>query len=170
MELKARTDKLKGFFGKYKYALLVMVVGIAFMMIPDLGKDTQSNIAPEPTKKEEFSQPLEERLCDILSSISGAGKVKVLLSIREGEEKKYQVDYDKSYSATGSSERSEVVIITDGDRNEAALVKQINPQTYLGAVIICQGADSPAVRLNIIEAVSKITGLRSDQIAVLKMK
>ncbi len=170
MELKGKTDKLKSFFSKYKYALLVMVVGIVLMIIPDYRNSTQQNITPDMTQQEDRSETLDERLSEILSSISGAGKVKVLLSIREGEEKKYQVNYDNSYSDTGSSERAEVVIITDGSRNETALIQQINPQTYLGAVIICQGADSPTVRLCIIEAVSKITGLRSDQIAVLKMK
>ena len=41
---------------------------------------------------------------------------------------------------------------------------------YQGAIILCQGADSPSVRLAITQAVSKVTGLPTDRIAVLKMK
>ena len=42
--------------------------------------------------------------------------------------------------------------------------------TYLGAVIVCQGGDSPTVKLAIVEAVSNATGLSADKITVLKMK
>ena len=41
---------------------------------------------------------------------------------------------------------------------------------YTGAVILCQGADSATVRLQIVEAVSVYTGLSSNKIMVLKMK
>ena len=61
------------------------------------------------------------------------------------------------------------MIITDYNRNESALVERVDPPQYLGAIVICQGADSAAVRLAVVEAVSKYTGLGADQIAVLKM-
>ena len=39
-----------------------------------------------------------------------------------------------------------------------------------GAVIVCQGADDPEVRLNVTNAVAAYTGLGSDKITVMKMK
>ena len=59
---------------------------------------------------------------------------------------------------------------TDSDRNETGLVHQINPPVYLGAVVLAQGADNPVVKLSIVEAVSKVTGLGADKISVLKMQ
>jgi hypothetical protein len=41
---------------------------------------------------------------------------------------------------------------------------------YQGAVVLCQGAADAAVRLAVVEAVSKATGLGADKICVLKMK
>jgi len=38
-----------------------------------------------------------------------------------------------------------------------------------GIVILCEGADSPQVRLDIINAVSSYTGFGSDKITILKM-
>lgn len=35
--------------------------------------------------------------------------------------------------------------------------------------MVCQGADNAAVRLAIVEAVSKVTGLGANRISVLKM-
>ena len=66
--------------------------------------------------------------------------------------------------------RTRAVIITDSARNEAGLIKQINGPIYQGAVVLCQGADDPQIRLAITEAISKATGLGANQIAVLKMK
>lgn len=39
-----------------------------------------------------------------------------------------------------------------------------------GAVVVCQGADQPSVRLDVTNAVAAYTGLGSDQISVIKMK
>ena len=60
--------------------------------------------------------------------------------------------------------------VTDGQRNETGLVRQVNPPSYLGAVVVCQGGDDPRVQLDIVNAVSRITGLGADRISVLKMK
>jgi stage III sporulation protein AG len=64
----------------------------------------------------------------------------------------------------------ETVIITDAQRAQQGLVKQVNPPVYLGAVVVCQGADRASVRLAIVEAVANATGLGADKISVLKMK
>ena len=39
-----------------------------------------------------------------------------------------------------------------------------------GCVVVCTGADSPAVRLDVTNAVAAYTGLGSDKISVMKMK
>lgn len=39
-----------------------------------------------------------------------------------------------------------------------------------GVVVVCEGAESAAVRLSVVRAVSGYTGLRSDRIEVLKMQ
>ena len=39
-----------------------------------------------------------------------------------------------------------------------------------GAVVVCQGADQPYVRLDVTNAVAAYTGLGSDKISVIKMK
>ena len=40
---------------------------------------------------------------------------------------------------------------------------------YMGAVVVCPGADRPEVQLRIVETVSAFTGLGSHQIVVQKM-
>ena len=93
-----------------------------------------------------------------------------MLTEDTGEEILYQFDEDRTSSESSTSVRTEVVTVTDSQRNESGLVRQVNPAKYLGVIVLCQGADDPALKLAITNAVSKITGLGADRIAVLKMK
>ena len=71
---------------------------------------------------------------------------------------------------TGDYARFTTVTVTDSQRNERGLINKTSAPIYRGAVVVCDGADNPQVNLDIVSAVSNITGLRSDQISVLKMK
>ena len=149
---------------KYRYVLLVVLAGLFLMVLPD-GKNAKA--APETaTAETEPRQDLQTELEEILSQIQGAGRVRVLLTQREGEWTVYQTDED----STSSGVRSDTVLLSGADRSQTGLVRQINPPTYLGAVIVCQGADSASVRLAIVAAVGSVTGLSTDKITVLKMK
>lgn len=168
MDIKNLNIKLPDFIKKYKFALLILLIGIALMLIPSSKKaGTKENAKESIIQTDSTTQ---KELESILELIHGAGKVRVMLQERFGEEKIYQVNEDTSSSDTSSKKEIDTIILTDSNRNEIGLIKQINPPQYLGAVILCQGADDPAVKLSITNAVSKITGLGADKIAVLKMK
>ena len=151
---------------KYKHVLLILLVGIGLMLLPSGGKSTSQNAAtavPEPVAK---TQTLQEQLSDLLSRMEGAGRVEVLLTLATGEETLYQTDGDR----TSETERFDTVLVSDSGHNETGLIRQVNPPTYLGAVVLCQGADSSALRLAITQAVANATGLGYHKITVLKMK
>lgn len=137
---------------KYRYVLLVLAAGIALMLVPT-GKDP----APAAAMQEEIPD-MEDRLEQILSRIDGAGEVAVMLTEVSGEEVFYQTDGE------------ETVLLTGTDRSQQALVRTRRMPAYRGAVIVCGGADSAAVRLAVVEAVANVTGLGSDKITVLKME
>ena len=69
----------------------------------------------------------------------------------------------------GDGNRLVTVTVTDAQRNESGLVRQIVSPKYRGAIIVCGGADDPVVCLAIKDAVSNATGLGTDRISVLKM-
>ncbi len=153
MELK---EKITLWIKKYRYVALVLLVGIALMLIPQR-KQTQQQPVQETatTAKQDLAQELEE----ILSHVQGAGRVQVMLTMRAGASTVYKADGDE-----------DPVIITDADRTQQGLVERVDPPQYQGAIILCGGADDPSVRLSIIEAVSRVTGLGTDKICVLKIK
>ena len=170
MEIKELLRRITEFLKKYRYAAIVLVIGIALMVFPVPSGDNRENVEEKQTVPAELSISVEDRLEKILSQIDGAGRVEVMLTIAFGEEKLYQYDEDTSVSDTTNSLRKTVVTVTDSQRNETGLIRQINPPVYMGAVIICQGAENPTIKLAIVDAVSKATGLGANEISVLKMK
>lgn len=160
-------EKLKAFFQKYKYVLLVLALGVFLMTLPE---KTES---PQPQPEVETSVPdksVEESLEEILRLIEGVGNTEVLLTESRGGERSYQTDIDTQTSDAGGSQRVETVIVSDSDRGQSGLLRQQNPPEYRGAIVVCQGGDRPEIQLAVITAVSNVTGIRSDRITVLKMK
>ena len=150
---------------KYRWALLILLLGVALMQLPSASADTAAQRQETETEK----VGMEEKLAHILSQIQGAGEVQVLLTESTGEQTIYQMDVDESSGSTQTN-RKETVIISGGDRSEKGLIQQVIPPKYLGAIVVCHGANDAAVRLALVEAVSKATGLGADRISVLKMK
>ncbi len=169
MDLKPLQKKWTGFLKKYKFVALILLIGIALMMIPGKQK-TATGTQPSEEIVVHNERDISEELESLLSQICGAGSVKVMLTTKEGEEVVYQTDESNSSDLENSSEKIDTVTITDQDRNQTGMVRKINSPIYRGAVIVCQGADDPNVRLAIVDAVSKITGLTTNNISVLKMK
>ena len=93
MELGGLQKKIVSFVGKYKYMILILVLGLVLMLLPDkLSADketTNSTTVAEPTNEEPVSKQLEQILCQI----KGAGKVSVMVTVAASEETVYQTRY-----------------------------------------------------------------------------
>lgn len=167
MAIKALGEKIKEFSGKFKYALIILLVGIVLLLLPEKKQQETQTVTPVKTDSQYIQL---DALKEILQSVDGAGEVQVLLSTALGEETIYQTNKDTAASASENTSKVETVIVTDSQRNETGLITQVNPPVYLGAIVVCQGADSPTVRLALTQAVARITGLGTDSICILKMK
>lgn len=161
MDITALREKATRWIGRYKYILLILLIGIGLMLIP--GNESDEETQAQQTQQTVQETSMAEELEKILANIQGAGRVQVMLTVRAGEQTIYQTDIP-------AADREDTVIVTDESRAQNGLVQQIISPTYRGAIILCQGADNAAVCLAIKEAVSKVTGLDSSQISVLKMK
>lgn len=163
MEWNTLKEKITQLMGKYKFVLLVIVIGLVLMSLPGEEKREPAE-SPVPEAEQTC---LSEKLEEVLGKIEGVGRVQVLLTEAASPETIYQQDEDSS--ADGDI-RLETVIISDGNRAQQGLVRTVTPPIYLGAIVVCQGADSSAVRLAVVQAVSGVTGIGTDRIIVLKMK
>ena len=75
---------------KYKFALIVVCLGLLLMWIP--GRESTSARQVKQTETIPAEENLTGKLEQILSAIQGAGEVKVLLSESRGEKIVYQTD------------------------------------------------------------------------------
>ena len=160
MDMESGKQQLIASVKKYQYVFIVVLIGVFLMVFPQKREEAQEN--PAMTERNVFD--LEMELANILSLISGVGKAEVLLTEASGSDIIYQTD------AGQNQNRMDTVIITDGNRVESGLIKQVLPPVYRGAIVVCQGADNATVRLSVVEAVKSVTGLSSNCITVLKMK
>lgn len=147
--------KIRELVRKYGYVLIIGLAGIVLMLLPT-GEQKEEEAPAQMIQEPD----MESRLEMILSRVNGAGEVSVMLTEASGEEILYQTD----------GEGADTVLVSDAERNEQGLVRTRHPPTYLGAIVVCTGADNAAVRLAMVEAVSNVTGLGSDKITVLKME
>lgn len=165
MDRVSLMQKLSVFVKKYRFAILILAAGAVLMLWPSGSQKTETVLQSQEVPQKEIT----EELTQILGQIKGVGKVKVMLSVAEGQETLYQYD-EELQSGENGSVRKQTVTVTDKDRNEQGLVRQVIPVQYLGAVIVCEGAERADVRLAVVDAVSRITGLGADRISVQKMK
>lgn len=164
MDEKGRNNLLaliKERFGAYKYVLLVIALGLILLLIPQGEKADETDVAA--SAEVSFSvDELEEELEDILSRITGAGHVTVMLTQETEGDRIYATDRSMS-----DDEREEtLVVISDQDGGESAVIETRNAPVFRGALIVCQGGGDPAVKLQITQAVSDLTGLGADRITV----
>lgn len=153
--------------GKYRYAALIALIGVALMLLPgrtERGSTAEpETVTEDPWSAETFCRRLEE----VLGQMDGAGKVSCLLTWREGARTIYQTD---TLHAADGEVKVSTVLVSTGSGAEAAVAAGMIGPVYQGVVVVCDGADSAQLRLDMTQAVSALTGLGSDKIAVVKRK
>lgn len=156
--------------GKSKILLpaAAICLGVMLLILP-LPGDKKKEAADEMTQtaeKENSDQrsllQTEDMLAQLLSSMEGAGRVRVMLAYDSGERSVYACD--------NIGDECRNVIITTGSQKQQTVLTSVECARYRGAVVLAQGADSAVVRLMMTQAVSAVTGLGADSISVLKMK
>ena len=127
---------------------------------------------------EEQEYNLEKKLEDILTKISGVGKVQVLVTYSESSSVVAMRNETRSTSKTeendsaGGTREVELIdenkeIIVDSDNNP--ITEKITMPKVEGAIILAEGGDNATIKANIVQAVSAVTGLATHKIQVFKM-
>lgn len=156
--------------GRCKYVLLVAALGALLLLWPS-AQDTVTAVSPAPAETD--TQVLSAQLADILSKIRGVGRAEVMLTLQSGDELVLASDstlrYSGSAQAPDSYDRSSEVITISGGTGSGqdVVVTQRKYPQYRGALVVCEGGGNDGVRLQVAAAVSALTGLGSDRIAVV---
>ena len=155
--------KLAEKLGGAKYALLVLLLGALLLLLPRCGGSGKSDAvqtsapSPEGLRAPDFDLAAQEaKLSAAVSSVAGAGRTQVVLAVRSSAMREL------------AAEDGEAVVVSQGSGKQAAVeLRWLYPE-YRGALVVCQGAADPQVRLAVTEAVRALTGLGADKITVLR--
>lgn len=159
-------DKVMDLFKKYKWPALVLVVGIALMLLPLTAQNAQKVTSQ---KEDGFSlAKTQEEMEQILSKIHGVGHVTVMLTLKSGNTLQLAQNNDYTEKEHEKKQDLEVIKLNRGSGTQEVVVTQETYPVYLGAVVVCDGADDASVCLAVTEAVSVLTGLSSDRITIAK--
>ena len=148
---------------KWRYVLLILTAGILLMLLP-FGKKTESTEESAVYSLVQTQQDMEQ----ILEKIDGVGRCRIMLTLERSSRLTLARDNSDTQREKEHKTQSEVLTINRGSGNQEVVVTEELYPVYQGAVIVCDGADSSSVRLNIVQTVSVLTGLGSDKISVVK--
>jgi len=150
---------------KYKYALGVLALGVVLMLLPSPREAESAEVGGESFDRLAVQREMEQ----ILSKIDGAGALRLMLSVGSGTELELACDVS-AQSGDGRETREKKPLVLDAGSAESVVVTKSRYPGYTGALIVCEGAGSAAVRLSITQAVASLTGLSADRITVVKGK
>ena len=156
-------ERWKAVLDRYRYALLVIAAGVLLLLLPT--GESRPPAEEERADGEGFFQlgELEEKLARTLSGIHGAGETEVMLTLKSGS--RQVLAQDTQSRGEGERSVSTVTLGRGSGSQEVVPLQTVAPQ-FRGALVVCAGGDDPGVRLQVIRAVSALTGLGSDCITV----
>ena len=153
----------------YKYVLIVVAAGVLCLAWPDGGgqREEQREVSASADL-----EAVQSEMEEILGTIRGVGQLRLMLTVDTGAQRELAGDTSLSYSGDTAapsdySRTSETVVVSGGGEDQVVVTREIYPQ-FRGALVVCQGADDPSVKLSVIEAVAALTGLGSDKISVVQ--
>ena len=158
------------------------LIGLLLLFVTSLPKSANAGGAKNPAQESiridltAHERQLEERLCEIIAAIAGAGETRVMLTLDCGSEPIYatqgKTDSKHNYSDSSSEEslsaNKEYVLIGSGAGEQGLVLKMVEPRVR-GVAVICRGGDDLIVRQAIVEAVTAVLGIGSNKVSVAKL-
>ena len=173
MKLGEGTQQVLKKWEKYKYVLLVALVGLLLLLwpaSPSEGLGTVSAASPAGDAPALLVEALEERLERALSKIEGAGEVTVVLTVEESSRRVLAQDGSVTEGDSQVSRSTSTVMASQSGGVQTPVELQEVGPVYRGALVVAAGADDPQLRLSLSQAVSALTGLGADKITICKGK
>lgn len=120
----------------------------------------------------EYCEYLEDKVTQIVESIEGAGKARVMITISETEEYIYATNEKDVRKNTEKSNdinnQSDYVIIDKNSDDGGLLLKTIEPKVR-GVAVVCEGGNDTKVQEQIYSAVGAVLNVSISRISISKL-
>ena len=164
-------SKIKKFFASLKQKknleILIALIAVVILLIVYFSSKISSGKKEQEdtVQHETYCEKTENSIVSALKSMQGVGKVKIAVNWECGVEK--IIAY--STSGNGNNVNTTPTVIQSQGSSSPIILKEVYPKA-LGVVIICEGGNDIAVKLNVINAVSTLLDIPPNKVNVYAMK
>ena len=163
--------------GKKNLILVAIAIFIMVLLLVSefLTPENTESISKENTKiySSQYIEKTEKELEALLENISGAGEVKVMITLENCYENVFAKGYSEKNDSKTDSQKSEseeeYIIIKNGSNNEECLVVKVYEPTVKGVAVIAQGAGNTQVKNAITQTVCALFDISTAKVSVEKM-
>ena len=181
---------------KKEKILIFFLLGVFFLLIAtpvsDLTgnrkkqKNTNANTGEQTQQKkteekDAYITALENKLEQTIEGMEGAGKVDVMITLKDNGEKildknqpyeseeETNTDENKESKKNRIQNQQETVLVEKEGDTEPIIVRELYPDIE-GVVVVCEGGDNSALTVKIKEAVQALFSIDAHKIVVCKSK
>ena len=163
--------------GKKNLILVAIAIFIMVLLLVSefLTPENTESISKENTEiySSQYIEKTEKELEALLENISGAGEVKVMITLENCYENVFAKGYSEKNDSKTDSQKSEseeeYIIIKNGSNNEECLVVKVYEPTVKGVAVIAQGAGNTQVKNAITQTVCALFDISTAKVSVEKM-
>lgn len=177
--------KLTELFKGDKKLRIVMILGICGIVLIGITSffPTKSAIKEKVSGDksiEEYKMEFEAEITELLGTIKGVGKVKVMVTFKNGVEYLYAKEEKQNTDSTngiGGNEQSvqqrdtyeqTTIMVEDENGRKSALIRTRLEPVVKGVVIVCEGGDDVIIQQKVTEAVKVALSIGTNQISCIR--
>ncbi|ACL69380.1 Sporulation stage III protein AG [Halothermothrix orenii] len=162
---------------------LLLLFGDIFSSNPQPVTDNKPVITEEKNNYLTYEESLSKELEEIISVMSGVGKVKVQVYTLKGPEYSYVYDQNITNKITEETDQNggqrqiqedttekSLVVLQDAAGGEEPLISTKQSPVISGVLIVAQGAEDSEIKYNITKSVSRLLDIPVHKISVLPYK
>ena len=164
-----KQDKKKGVIAALA-VFGIFLVGVS-ALLPD-GKKERSAEPAAPQKQfdeADYTRQLEDKIAAMVSSISGAGRAKVFVTLECDYETVYAKNGSLSTEQDSSDEKSEYIILDEENREDGLVLRTVTPRVR-GVAVTCEGGGNREVAHAVVEMLSAVLDVGMNHISVAKIQ
>ncbi len=158
----------------YRLVLLLGIAGMVLIGVSTVWEKTPPAVQTEASDTAQYVAQMEERLERMVSSVRGAGRAEVMVTLQNGveyvyaNEQKTNSDHTESESQTSVRDDSQKTVVTvdDGNGRSGLLVTEIQP-VVRGVVVTCEGAADETVAALVSQAVCTALDISGKRVCVV---
>lgn len=149
--------------------IIIFLIGICALVIGGGMFSGQEKTAEKPVSIADKADDIETRLEQILSTVKGAGKVAVFVSLEDYGASEYAKD-TKQTLREGASENEQETVMAGKTGDLAPVTVKMSAPKIKGVIVSAKGAGNETVRQRLKSAVETSLGVPSHRVEVVEMK